>query len=111
MTNLIITAPDATRDELRGLTPLKRARRAAKWRPGPGHDPVTVTRRAIRSLARRWLALTDEINTHNTELDEMIAVAAPNLLAELGVSRDVAAKLLTAAGDNPDRIRTGARGS
>ena len=26
MTNLIVTAPDATRHELRGLTPLKRAR-------------------------------------------------------------------------------------
>jgi len=65
-----------------------------------------VTRRAIRALARRWLDLTDEINTHNTALDEMIAVAAPNLVAQLGVSRDVAAKLLIAAGDNPDRIRT-----
>ena len=106
MTNLIITAPDATRDELRGLTPLKRARRAAAWRPGTSHDPATVTRRAIRALARRWLDLTTEINTHNTALDEMIAVAAPNLLAELGVSRDVAAKLLITAGDNPDRIRT-----
>ncbi len=106
ITNLIVTAPDATRQELRGLTPLKRARRAAAWRPGTGHDPATVTRQAIRALARRWLALTDEINTHNKALDKMIAVAAPNLLAEQGVSRDVAAKLLIAAGDNPQRIRT-----
>ena len=45
MTNLIITAPEATRAELRGLTAVKRAKRAAKWRPGIGHDPVTVTRR------------------------------------------------------------------
>lgn len=65
-----------------------------------------MTRRAVRALARRWLDLTDEINTHNTALDEMIAVAAPNLVAQIGVSRDVAAKLLIAAGDNPDRIRT-----
>ncbi len=101
-----VTAPDATRTELRGLTPLKRARCAAKWRPGPGHDPATVTRRAIRSLARRWLALTDEINTLNTELDELVHLAAPHLVAEHGVSRDVAAKLLIAAGDNPGRIRT-----
>ena len=47
MTNLIVTAPEATRAELRGLTALKRAKRAASWRPGTGHDPVTVTRRAI----------------------------------------------------------------
>ena len=65
-----------------------------------------MTRRAVRSLARRWLALTDEINTLNTELDELVHAAAPHLVAEHGVSRDVAAKLLIAAGDNPDRIRT-----
>jgi transposase len=106
MTNLIVTAPETTRHELRGLTPLKRARRAAAWRPGPGHDPATVTRRAIRTLARRWLDLTDEINTHNRDLDVLVGLAAPNLVAQHGVSRDVAAKLLIAAGDNPERIRT-----
>jgi transposase len=106
MTGLIVTAPETTRDELRGLTALKRAQRAAKWRPGTGHDPTTVTRRAIRALARRWLELTDEINTHNRDLDEMVQLAAPNLVAEQGVSRDVAAKLLIAAGDNAERIGT-----
>ena len=106
MTNLIVTAPDATRAELRGLSALKRARRAAKWRPGTGHDPATVTRRAIRTLARRWLDLTDEITTHNHDLDELVQLAAPQLVAQHGVSRDVAAKLLIAAGDNPGRIRT-----
>ncbi len=82
MTNLIVTAPDATRAELRGLSTLKRARRAAKWRPGSGHDPATVTRRAIRTLARRWLDLTDEITTHNHDLDELVQLAAPQLVAQ-----------------------------
>ena len=66
----------------------------------------TVTRRAIRAHPRRWLDLSAEINSHNTALDQMIKLAAPTLVAELGVSRDVAAKLLIAAGDNPQRIRT-----
>ena len=101
MTNLILTAPETTRAELRDLTPLKRARRAAAWRPGTGHDPATVTRQAIRALARRWLDLTEEINAHNTALDAMTRTAAPGLVDQLGVSRDVAAKLLIAAGDNP----------
>ena len=43
---------------------------------------------------------------HNRELDELVQLAAPNLLAQQGVSRDVAAKLLIAAGDNPQRIQT-----
>ena len=106
MTALIVTAPERTRDELRGMTALKRARTAAKWRPGPGHHPATVTRRAIRTLARRWLDLTKEIDTLNGDLDELVELGAPNLVAEQGVSRDVAAKLLIAAGDNPERITT-----
>ena len=55
--------------------------RPAAWRPRPGHEPATVTRQAIRALARRWLDLTDEINTHNAALDEMIAAVASKLLA------------------------------
>ena len=106
MTNLIVTAPEATREELRGLTALKRSQKAAAWRPGDTFDPATVTRRAVRTLARRWLVLTEEIRGLNAELDKMINTAAPTLVAQLGVSRDVAAKLLIAAGDNPDRIRT-----
>jgi len=106
MTNLIVTAPETTRQELRGLTALKRARRAAAWRPADSFDPATVTRRAIRILARRWLDLTAEINALNAALDKMINIAAPTLAAEQGVSRDVAAKLLITAGDNPHRIRT-----
>ena len=106
MTGLIVTAPEETRNELRALTALKRAQRAAKWRSGTGHDPATVTRHAIRALARRWLDLTDEINTHNRDLDELVALAALNLVAEQGVSRDVAAKLLIATGDNAERIGT-----
>lgn len=103
---MIVTAPEATRDELRGLTALKRARRAAACRPGVGHYPLTVTRRAIRTLAKRWLTLTEEIAATTTELDELVDLAAPGLLAQLGVGSDVAAKLLIAAGDNPQRIRT-----
>ncbi len=40
------------------------------------------------------------------DLDELVKAAAPNLVTEHDVSRDVAAKLPIAAGDNPARIRT-----
>jgi transposase len=75
--------------------------RGTRLAPAAGHDPATLSRRAIRTLALRWLALTDEINAHNKDLDGLFAIAAPNLFAELGVSRDVAAKLVTTAGDPP----------
>jgi transposase len=106
LASLIISAPEATREELRRLPSDDRARRAAAWRPGAGHDPATVTRRAIRSLARRWLQLTEEIDALAAELDVLVHLAAPGLMAEQGIGRDVAAKLLIAAGDNPERLRS-----
>ena len=86
--------------------PTQTGRRAAKWRPGTGYDPATVTRQAIRTLARRWLDLTTEINTHNHDLDQLVNIAAPKLVAQQVASRDVAAKLLIAADDNQKRIWT-----
>ena len=41
-----------------------------------------------------------------TELDELIALAAPRLLAEHSVGPQTAAKLLTLAGDSPERLRS-----
>jgi len=56
--------------------------------------------------AHRWLALTEEINAVTSDLDELVHLATPGLTAQLGVSGDVAAKLLIAAGDSPEWIRT-----
>jgi transposase len=106
VTSILHSAPDQVRDELRKLNPKQRAERAARWRPGTGTDPLSATRRAIRRLAQRWLSLTDEINDLDAELDQLVHLAAPTLLAEFGVGPDVAAKLIVAAGDNPDRCAT-----
>lgn len=104
--SLLHSAPEPIRDDLRGLTPKQRVERAARWRPGTSIDPDAATRRAIRQLARRWLELTAEIDQLTTELDRLVHLAAPTLLAEHGVGVDVAAKLIVTAGDNPDRCRT-----
>lgn len=41
----------------------------------------------------------------NTRLERLVSEVAPNLLARPGVGPDVAAALLVAAGDNPERLR------
>lgn len=104
--DLVLTAPDPIRDELRPLTTTQRAKRAARWRPNDELDAHSSTKRAIRTLARRWLALSDEIRAHDRDLARMLRQAAPRLLAEAGVGTDVAAKLLIAAGENPERLRS-----
>ena len=101
---ILVSAPEPLR-ELRSVKTRELIDRCASARPGASRDPVTVTRRVLRSIARRYRALDAEIRVLEAELDELVALAAPRLLAEHSVGRETAAKLLTVAGDNQDRIR------
>jgi transposase len=103
---ILVSAPDELREELRPLKARQLVERCANARPRAGRDPLTVTRRVLRSIARRHRALDAEIAALETELDELVALAAPRLLAEHSVGRETAAKLLTLAGDNPQRLRS-----
>jgi transposase len=103
--SIIVGAPDTLRAELGPLKTRRLIERLAVSRPGRSRDPVTVTRRVLRSIARRHRALDAEIHALEAELDELVGLAAPRLLAEHSVGRETAAKLLTLAGDNPDRLR------
>jgi transposase len=69
-------------------------------------DPTDAAKLALRSIARRWLQLTQEITALDTQLDRLVAMAAPALVAVKGVGTETAAALLVAAGDNPERLRS-----
>jgi transposase len=64
-----------------------------------------ATRLALRSLARRHQALDRELAALDDQLSPLVAAAAPALVAVKGVGTDIAGTLLTAAGDNPERLR------
>jgi transposase len=106
--SLLDTASAQLREQLRGLGLRQMVDRASRFRPGKVlSDPMAATKVALRSLARRWLALAAEIEALERQLAALVQVAAPPaLLAELGAGPDVAGALLVAAGDNPDRLRT-----
>lgn len=104
--DLVLTAPEPVRAQLRDKKTPQRVRLAAAWRPGQVVDPTSATRRALRDLARRWLTLTEEIDALEADLGRLLATLTPTLLAEHGVGIDVAAKLVIAAGENPDRLAT-----
>lgn len=103
--DLVLTAPEPIRSQLRSLTTRQRVRRCANWRPATPCDPSTATRRALRDLARRWLALHDEVRALEAELLRLLQELTPSVLAEHGAGIDVAAKLVIAAGQNPERLR------
>ena len=62
----------------------------------------------LRSLARRIIALETEILDLDRQLRPLVTATAPTLSAIYGVGLDVAATLLVAAGDNPDRLGSAA---
>jgi transposase len=68
-------------------------------------DAVTV---AIKSLATRCRELDTEAARLERHIDTITATAAPELRAIYGVGPDTAATLLTALGDNPNRISSDA---
>lgn len=100
------TAPDELRTQLRDLEIRARIARAARFHLGALDTPVGAAKLALRTLARRWLALEEEITMLDGHLTELVEAAAPSVVALNGVGTQCAAILLTAAGDNPDRLRS-----
>jgi transposase len=104
---LLVTAPEELRASLRGLSRKELVATAARLRPGDRPDGVVAaTKFALRSIARRYLDLSEEITALDEQLDRLVAEAAPALVAIDGIGTDSAATLLTAAGDNPERLRS-----
>lgn len=105
--HLVFCAPAETRRKFSGLTPIGLTNKAAGLRPRQGDDPVRyVTLLTLRTLARRVQYLREETKELNRLLRPLIRDTAPGLLGVFGVGYDTAAKLLVAAGDNPERIRS-----
>jgi transposase len=103
--NLLITAPEGLKSELCGLSTTRLVAIASRFRPGPNPSDVeAATKFALRSVARRYQRLSEEISELDEQLDRLVTEAAPELVAVEGVGTDTAASLLIAAGDNPERL-------
>lgn len=104
--DLVLCGSTQLRAVLGPLTSEARATACARLRPGDVTDPAEANKYALRSLARRHQSLTAEMADLNASIDELTALANPALRAAKGVGPDVAAILLVAAGDNPERLST-----
>ena len=104
--NLIVPPPDELRDPLIDLTTKRAVARCARMRRTSSLDAIGATRKALRTLARRWQALDAEVRELDRDLKRLTAQAAPRLLAQPGIGPETAAKLLIVAGDHPDRLRS-----
>jgi transposase len=104
--SLVSTAPSELREKLRGLSIGDTVLVCAAFRPGEGSDVTTVTKLALRVLARRVQNLDAEITELDTRRSQLVQDVAPDLLNMFGVGPETAALLLVCAGDNPERLHS-----
>ena len=96
--NLVVTAPEELRHRLRGLSTKELAAVAARFRLKDDPDDVwEATRFALRSVARRYEVLSEEIAQLGVHLDRLVLETAPELVSLLGIGTDHAATLLIVA--------------
>ena len=104
----IVSAPDELRETLRTLTRMQLVRTLAARRPDltDYRNVTSADKITLKSLARRYLELHDEIG----DLDRMIAAIvddlAPALVTRNSIGHTGAAQLLLTAGDTSERLRS-----
>lgn len=103
--DLVCTAPDELRTELRAMRRRDLLATCAAFRPGDRDDLTAITKLAMRGLARRVAELDDELTLLEARRRRITNALAPELCAAHGVGPDTASGLLLAAGDNPQRLR------
>lgn len=103
---MLVTAPDSVRDDYRALGSAALITVLSRTRPGSGADPTHTARRVLKRLARRHVALTEEIALIEQEMEPLIRSVNPALFSLSGVGVVTASTLLVAAGDNPERLGT-----
>ena len=106
MKALVVTAPAELRETLDGLTAGALVTRCKSFRTGRLDGPLATARYTLRSLARRYRQLSEEVRDLEAELDRLTRTAAPALVDGFGIGPDTAATLLIAAGSNPDRLHS-----
>jgi transposase len=93
--DLLVTAPEPLRSELRPLTQAPLLRRLAATRPEGRRDPeLRGSLLALRSIARRILQLQAEERELGRQIEALTRKLAPQLLDQPGVGPHTAAQLV-----------------
>jgi transposase len=106
---LLVTAPETLRGQLAAAqTSAGKVSLCLRLRPDPArlHEPAQAGKLAWRSIAERARALEREIDVLETQLDWLVAAAAPRTLNLLGVSTQNGGQLLVSAGENIERLHS-----
>jgi transposase len=103
---LIVNAPEQLRQHFRRMATDEQLARCARLRTLPSHSAEhRATVIALRTVARRALALEADAADLESRLEELVLAAAPGLLDEPGVGPISAAQLLL-SWSHPGRLRS-----
>jgi transposase len=103
---LVLTGPDDIRVRFAKHTAAGLVAELAALRPRPGAVVGYATRIALRELGRRVQFLDGQLERLDELIVPLVTGRAPGLLTLYGVGPDIAAMLLVAAGDHPERLRS-----
>ena len=95
---LVVTAPEPMRAKLSATEGEARMRKLAKSRPADTFG------RTLKTLAKRWVALDEDAEGLRSEIESLVIEHYPALIGAPGVGAIAAARLVVAAGDNPERM-------
>ncbi|MHA7274805.1 IS110 family RNA-guided transposase [Arthrobacter sp. TMT4-20] len=105
---LIVTAPEELRAQLRGIPSAKLVSTCAAFRTDTKQtsNPMSAMKTSLRSIAKRIQSLTAETKSLHRTLEQLTTTVAPHTSAIFALGPDTVAALITAIGDNPDRLRS-----
>jgi transposase len=105
---LLVSAPQDIRERLLKTKTAECVANCARLR-SLGDTPMLQTlATTLRLLAKRYLALTEELKTLDAMLEQLTLKHARRLRERFGVGPQTAAVLVAVAGDNPERLKNDA---
>lgn len=103
---VLVSGPQEVRDKLwkaKASDCVNACARVRSLGSGVLLQTMTIT---LKSLAKRWLALSTELKQLDKKLEELTNKYAVQLRTRFGVGPNTAAILLSVAGDNPERLKS-----
>ncbi|VVE59290.1 IS110 family RNA-guided transposase [Pandoraea sputorum] len=105
---LLVSAPQDIRERLLRTKTSECVANCAKLRSLGGAPMLQALATTLRLLAKRYLALAEELSTLDAMLEHLTQRHARRLRERFGVGPQTAAVLVAVAGDNPERLKSDA---
>lgn len=97
---MLVKAPDRIRQEYEGMEADAMMAKLAASRP------KDACRRSMKMLAKRWIEAKGDAGALEEEIRSLVIEAYPALIGAEGISAITAARLVVAAGSNPERMKS-----